>query len=123
MMAAIGVKILGVSIGEFDPNVGLSGSINFAPTHALLITTGRSDQKFATITTLIHELVHGFTKLPNSGAFGHDVMAPAARDAAASLGIDLKSALIRFPGAGANGQLYSDYFNRTLEYACKNVKL
>lgn len=116
-------KDLGASTGEFDPNVGQSGSINYAPSMVPLITTGRSDQRFATTTYLIHELVHGFTDLPNSGAYGHDVMARAARDAVDSLGIDLKAALIGFPGTGASSGAYSDYFDRTINYACRNGKL
>jgi hypothetical protein len=94
------------------------------------LITGQSWQQFGATVLLIHELTHVFTNAPNYGAYGHLQMAQAASDAASSLGLDVKSALqLDFPtqkkyGTGWDYEVaLSDYFNKTLAYACRKVKL
>jgi hypothetical protein len=79
---------------------------------------------------LAHELTHVFTDAPRSGSYGHLQMAQAASAAASSLGLDVKSALLlEFPTIQkyGTGDAYdiatSNYFDKTLAYACRKVKL
>lgn len=84
--------------------------------------------QLGTITTLVHELTHVFTKSPNEGGYGHFDMALAAENAAKDLGIDIKSALqfdFPTPDKYKKGEIdlaYSHYFDRVLSYACRKVK-
>jgi YD repeat-containing protein len=80
--------------------------------------------------TLVHELTHVFTNAPNSGSYGHEDMARAAFNAANGLGLDVRSALmLELPTADQYGSgddydlALSSYYDRTLAYACRKVKL
>lgn len=97
-----------------------------------LITSGRSWEGFYATVVAIHEVTHIFTNAPNYGEYGHLQMAQAASDAARSLGIDMLHAPglnLEFPttkkyGTGADYDLaLSEYYNKTLSYACRKVKL
>jgi hypothetical protein len=92
--------------------------------------TGESWQQLGVTLTLVHELTHVFTNLPNAGAYGHLQMAQAASAAASSLGLDVKGALMldfpttqRYGTGDAYDTALSEYYNRSLGYACRKVKL
>lgn len=92
--------------------------------------TGQSWQQLGVTFTLVHELTHVFTNSPNAGTYGHLQMAQAASAAASGLGLDVKGALmLDFPTTQryGTGEAYdwalSEYYNRTLAYACRKVKL
>ena len=83
----------------------------------------------ATFTT-VHELTHVFTIKPDAGVYGHREMARAASTAEAALGLNVREKLnLKFPGRRnftSNDQFdiaLSEYFDRTLAYACRKVKL
>ena len=94
------------------------------------LITGQSWQQFGVTVILAHELTHVFTNAPYAGVYGHLQMAQAASSAATSLGFDVKKALmLDFPtpeqyGTGdAYDLALSEYYNKTLSYACRKVKL
>jgi hypothetical protein len=94
------------------------------------LISGQSWQQFGATVLLAHELTHVFTNAPNAGVYGHQQMADAASAAATSLGLDVKRALmLNFPtpeqyGTGdAYDVALSEYYNRSLSYACRKVKL
>ena len=94
------------------------------------LISGQSWQQFAATVILAHELTHVFTNAPNAGVYTHVQMAQAASAAATSLGLDLKGAImLDFPNTKHYASLeaydiaLSEYFNRTLAYACRKVKL
>ena len=94
--------------------------------------TGPAWQQFHATVILIHELTHVFTNAPNYGEYGHLQMAQAASDAAGIVGLDLSHTpgiSLEFPttkkyGTGdAYDLALSEYYNKTLSYACRKVKL
>ena len=94
------------------------------------LITGHSSQQFGTTVILVHELTHVFTNSPNAGLYGHEDMARAALKAALGLGLDIRSILgLELPttdkyGKGdAYDKALSEYYGRTLSYACRKVKL
>ena len=115
------------AIAKTDPN---TLTTTFDSQRQTPFITGQSWQQLGVTFTLVHELTHVFTTSPNAGAYGHLQMAQAASAAAVSLGLDVKGALgLDFPttqryGTGdAYDVALSEYYNRTLAYACRKVKL
>jgi len=110
-----------------DPN---TMTTTFDSQRGTPLINGQSWQQFGATVLLAHELIHVFTNAPNAGVYGHLQMAQAASAAASSLGLDVKGALmLDFPttqkyGTGdAYDVALSEYYNRTLSYACRKVKL
>jgi hypothetical protein len=94
------------------------------------LITGQSWQQFGATVILVHEITHVFTNAPNAGVYGHEDMARAALRAANGLGLDIRSTLgLELPttdkyGKGdAYDKALSEYYGRTLSYACRKVKL
>jgi len=94
------------------------------------LITGKSWEQFGATVLLAHELTHIFTHSPNAGVYAHVQMAQAASAAASSLGLDVKGALmLDFPDPKNYTKdddydlALSEYYNRTLAYACRKVKL
>jgi len=94
------------------------------------LITGQSWHQFGATVLLIHELTHVFTNSPSAGVYEHLQMAQAASAAANSLGLDVKRALnLDFPTTknyGTADDYYlalGEYYNRTVSYACRRVKL
>jgi YD repeat-containing protein len=86
---------------------------------------GESWEQHGATNTTIHELTHVFTNSPNAGVYGHLQMAKAASGAGSALGLFGKDRLdLEFPDpTKLSGKEYdlalSEYFNRTLSYACR----
>jgi hypothetical protein len=87
---------------------------------------GKFNEQLSATTILVHELIHGFTNAPSGGMYQHTDMALAASDAATSLGF---GALFEVPttkkyGTGEDyDHALSEYYGKTLNYACRKAKL
>lgn len=91
---------------------------------------GEPWQQLGATFITVHELTHVFTSKPNAGVYGHLQMARAASAAEAALGLNVRGNLnLQFPveenfeSGDAFDVALSDYFNKTLSYACRKVKL
>jgi RHS repeat-associated protein len=86
------------------------------------LITGQSWQQFGATVILAHEITHVFTNAPNAGVYGHLQMAQAASAAGGGPGLEFPTQQ-KFGSGDAYDKALSEYYNRSLSYACRKVKL
>jgi RHS repeat-associated protein len=86
------------------------------------LITGQSWQQFGATVILAHELTHVFTNAPNAGVYGHLQMAQAASAAGGAPGLEFPTQQ-EFGSGDAYDKALSEYYNSSLSYACRKVKL